>query len=141
MKNTTFVVSVVFAAFVLLASAFAQTGAIRVTVPFDFTVGKQTLAAGEYSVTVIKPGMLQVQRVDGAGTADVLTTYIGGGPSQDRSPRLIFHSYNNHYFLSQIWIADVNPGHELFASASELQYARRGHQSQTTLVAQGQPGK
>ena len=47
MKTTRFMVSATFALFVLLTSAFAQTGAIRVTVPFDFTVGKQTLPAAE----------------------------------------------------------------------------------------------
>jgi hypothetical protein len=41
MKNTRFVVSVAFAAVVLLTSAFAQTGAIRVSVPFDFTLRRE----------------------------------------------------------------------------------------------------
>jgi len=35
----------------------------------------------------------------------------------------------------------VNPGHELFASAAELEYARAGGQGQTILVAKGQAGK
>ena len=141
MKSTKLMVSAVFTLLVLLTPAFAQSAGFRVQVPFEFAVGKQTLAAGEYSVTVMKPGMLQVQRIDGPGTAAAMTTYIGGGPAQDRTPRLIFHNYSDHYFLSQIWIDDVNPGHELFASASELRYAREGHQGQTTLLAKGQTGK
>jgi hypothetical protein len=141
MKNTRLMVSAVFALLVLLTPAFGQSAGFRVQVPFQFAVGNHTLAAGEYRVTVMKPGMLQVQRVDGSGTTAVLTNYIGGGPSQDRSPRLIFHSYGDHHFLSQVWIDDVNVGHELFASASELRYARAGHQGQTTLLAKGQPSK
>jgi hypothetical protein len=141
MKNTRLMVPAVFALLVLLTPAFAQSAGFRVQVPFQFAVGNHTLAAGEYRVTVMKPGMLQVQRVDGSGTAAVLTNYIGGGPSQDRSPRLIFHSYGDHHFLSQVWIDDVNAGHELFASASELRYTRAGHQGQTTLLAKGQPSK
>jgi hypothetical protein len=35
----------------------------------------------------------------------------------------------------------VNPGHELFASAAELEYARAGHQGQTILLAKQQSGK
>jgi hypothetical protein len=141
MKNTKLMVSAVFALFVLLTPAFAQSSGFKVQVPFDFAVGKHTLAAGEYRVSVMKPGMLQLLRLDGPGTAAVITTYVGGGPNQDLSQRLIFHSYGNHYFLSQVWIDDVNVGHELFASAAELEYAREGHQGQTTLVAKGQPSK
>jgi hypothetical protein len=141
MKNTRFMLSTVAAMLFALTPAFAQSAGFKVEVPFQFTVGKANLAAGEYHVTVTKPGMLQIQRVDGPGTASVLTTYVGGGPSQNASPRLIFHNYGDHYFLAQVWIADVNVGHELFATASELEYARAGHQGQTVLLAKQQAGK
>jgi hypothetical protein len=141
MKNPRLMISALFALLVLLTPAFAQSAGFKIQVPFEFAVGKHTLAAGEYQVSVMKPGMLQLQRVDGPGTASFMTIYIGGGPAQDRSPRLIFHNYGDHYFLSEVWIDDVNIGHELFASASELRFAREGHQGQTTLWAKGQPGK
>jgi hypothetical protein len=141
MKSTKMMISAVFALLVVVTPAFAQSAGYKVQVPFEFAVGNHTLAAGEYHVTVMKPGMLQLQRVDGPGTAAVMTTYIGGGPTQDRTPRLIFHNYGDHYFLSQVWIGDVNVGHELFVSASELRFAREGHQGQTTLVAKRLPGK
>jgi len=128
-------VSATFALFVLLTSAFAQTGAIRVTVPFDFTVGRQTLAAGDYRVIINGPAMLQVARIDGPGSASVLTNYTGGGPNQDLTPRLVFHCYGNHHFLSVAWIGEVNQGHELFASSVELEYARTAKQEQTVLLA------
>lgn len=141
MKNTRVLVSAAFALFVLLTPAIAQSSGFSVDVPFEFGVGKQTLAAGQYRVSVVKQGMIQVRRIDGAGTATVITAIAGGGPSQDLRHRLIFHNYSNHYFLSQVWIDDVDPGHELFASAAELEYARAGHQGQTILVAKGQPGR
>jgi hypothetical protein len=141
MKSARLTISAVFALFVLLPPGFAQSAGFRVQVPFEFGLGNHNLAAGEYKVTVMKPGMLQLERLDGRGTAAVMTTYTGGGPNQDLRPRLIFHSYGDHYFLSQVWIDDVNVGHELFASASELRYARDGHQAQTTLLAKGQPSK
>jgi hypothetical protein len=141
MKSARLTISAVLALFVVLTPAFAQSAGFRIQVPFEFAVGNHNLAAGEYKVTVMKPGMLQLERLDGRGTAAVMTTYTGGGPNQDLRPRLIFHSYGNHYFLSQVWIEDVNPGHELFASPAELEYARGGHQQQTTLVARGQSTK
>jgi hypothetical protein len=134
-------ISIAFAAFVLLTSAFAQTGAIRVTVPFDFTVGKQTLAAGDYRVTINGTSLLQVARTDGPGVAIVSTNYTGGGPNRNLSPRLIFHSYWNRHFLAEAWIGEVNMGHELFASSAELEYARTTKQEQTIVLATRMPNR
>ena len=134
MKSSRLMISVVFAAFVLVTSAFAQTGAIRVTVPFDFTVGRQTLAAGDYKVS-ISGSMLQVARIDGPGVAGVLTNYTGGGANQDLTPRLVFHCYGNRHFLSVAWIGEVKQGHELYAPAAELEYARTTKQEQTIVLA------
>ena len=141
MKNTRFAGTAAFALLVMLTPVFGQSAGIRVDVPFKFVVGNTALAAGEYKVTVMKPGMLQLQRTDGRGTASFMTSYTGGGPYQDRRERLVFHTYGDHFFLSQVWIADVNLGHELYVSAAELEYARAGHQTQTVLVAGGQPHK
>ena len=82
MKSSRFMVSVTFALFVLLTSAFAQTGAIRVTVPFDFTVGRQTLAAGEYRVAINGTSLLNVARIDGPGVAIVSTNYTAADPTR-----------------------------------------------------------
>jgi hypothetical protein len=134
MKNARFLVSVVFAAFVLLTSAFAQTGAVRVTIPFDFTVGKQTLAAGDYKVS-ISGSLLQVARIGGPGVSIVSTNLTGGGANENVSPRLVFHCYGNRHFLSVAWIGEINQGHELYAPAAELEYARTAKQEQKTVLA------
>lgn len=134
MKSSRLMTSVAFALFVLLTSAFAQTGAIRVTVPFDFTVGKQTLPAGEYSVTINRQALLKVVRIDGPGFASALTNYTGGGPNQNLTPRLVFNRYGNRNFLAEAWIIG-DTGHELSASAAELEYARTMKQDQTTVLA------
>ena len=141
MKSSRIMISATFAFFVLLTSAFAQTGAIRVTVPFDFTVGRHTLAAGDYRVSINGQTLLQVARADGPGAAIVSTNYTGGSPNQDLSPRLVFHRYGNRYFLSTAWIGEVNMGHELFASSLELEYARTTKQEQTIVLASRGPNK
>ena len=140
MKNTRFMVSATFALFVLLTSAFAQTGAIRVSVPFDFTVGRQTMAAGDYRVA-ISGSLLQVARIDGPGVSTVSTNYTGGGANQDMTPRLVFHCYGNRHFLSVAWIGETNQGHELYASAAELEYARTTKQEQTIVLASRMPNR
>jgi len=134
MKSSRLVMLVVFASFVLLASAVAQTGTIRVHVPFDFIAGTQTLAAGDYKVS-INGSLLQMARIDGSGVAMVSTNLTGGGPNQDMTPRLVFHCYANHCFLSVAWIGEINQGHELYVSSAELEYARTIKQDQKIVAA------
>lgn len=87
MKSSRLTISIVIATFVPLTTAFAQTGAIRVSVPFNFTVGTQTLAAGDYAVSV-SGSLLRLARVDGPGVAIASTNPTGGGPNQNLTPRL-----------------------------------------------------
>ena len=134
MKPSKLMISIAFAVFVLLTSAFAQTGNIRATIPFDFTVAKQTLAAGDYRVTM-NGAVLTLTRMDGPGSAFVPT--YGYGYHKDVTPRLVFHRYGNRAFLSQAWIA--NSGRELFASPMELEYARTTKQAETTVLASRLP--
>jgi hypothetical protein len=134
MKSSKLMIAVAFATFVLLTPAFAQTGAIRATVPFAFTVGKQSLPAGVYQVK-INHDLLEVDRIDGNGTARVITNYSGGGANQDLTPRLVFHCYGSARFLAAAWIGETNQGHELYASSAELEYARTTKQDLKTVLA------
>lgn len=132
MKSSRLMMSVVFALFAPLA--VAQTGTIRVHVPFDFGAGSQTLAAGDYKVS-IDGSLLQMARIDGSGAVTVSTGLTGGGPNQDMTPRLVFHCYGDHCFLSVAWIGEINQGHELYASSAELEYARAVKQDQKIVAA------
>jgi len=134
MKNSKLVVAITFAVFVLLTTAFGQTGAIKVSVPFNFSVGKQSMAAGDYRVTIVSPELLQVARVDGPGVANMTINYTGGDPNQDQTPRLVFHRYGTRLFLSEAWIGEVNMGYA-FDSSAEVEYARSMHQQPTVVMA------
>jgi len=136
MKSSKLMIAIAFAVFTLVASAVAQTGAIRATIPFDFTVGKQTLAAGDYKVAM-NGTELNLTRLDGPGFAFVPS--YGYGHNKDASPRLVFHRYGNRAFLAQAWI--VGTGRELFASPMELEYARTTKQEETTVLASRLPNK
>jgi len=118
----------------MITSASAQTGAIRIAIPFDFTMGKQAMTAGTYKVAV-NGSLLQVARVDGPDSASVMTSLTGGGPGQTLTPRLLFHRYNSQYFLAIAWIGEINQGHELYASAAELELARNTKQEQRVVLA------
>jgi len=130
MKSSKLMISVAATLFVLLASAVAQTGAIHANVPFDFTIAKQTLPAGEYTVSV-QGTVLHVVRLNGTDSAYV--EYNLSAHSKDASPRLVFHRYGNRSFLSQAWITGA--GHELIASPREIEYARTDRQEQVVVLA------
>jgi hypothetical protein len=133
MKSSRLIISILLASFVLFTQALAQTGAARVTVPFKFTVANQTLPAGDYQLAV-NGSVLQVKSINGSGAAHAMRMYTGGGPNQDLTPRLVFHRYGERHFLAEVWIGEVNMGHQLFVSAGELEYARTTKQETETVA-------
>jgi hypothetical protein len=132
MKNSKVTISIVVALFVLLTSAFAQNGTVQATIPFAFTVGKQTLPAGHYWVSINGP-TLRVTRPGGHEYAMMITARIGGGVNDDERSRLVFHRYGDRRFLSQAWID--GGGHELFTSAAEVEYARSTKPEEAIILA------
>ena len=68
---------------VLLAagSLHAQTGEVKATIPFDFTAGNMSLAAGEYSITSMSDAG-RILSVAGASSKGLLSDLGGGQQSR-----------------------------------------------------------
>ena len=130
MKRSHLMIAVAFAVSILMASAVAQTGTIKANIPFDFTIAKQTLQAGEYKV-VEQDRVLFLTRLDGPGSV-LIPTYIAAYKN-NATPKLVFHRYGKRSFLSQAWIGNV--GHELIASPREIEYARTDKQEEVVVLA------
>jgi hypothetical protein len=126
--------AIAFAISILTISALAQnvapTVAIKANIPFDFTIAKQTLPAGEYTIRS-QGTMLQLVRVDGPGSV-LMPKYIAAHKN-NVTPRLLFHRYGTRSFLSQVWTSDTV--HELLASPREIEYARTDKQEQVVVLA------
>lgn len=83
-------------------AAHAQSSSFRVTVPFDFIVGKQTLPAGHYTIGVqVTNRIVSINCLDHAGNAGVVGQAIS--VPGDNTVRLVFHRYASTYFLAQAW--------------------------------------
>jgi hypothetical protein len=83
-------------------SLLAQAGGpIPVTVPFDFTIGSKSLAAGEYRVREQPQHVLAIHSVKGNAAMMVMTHAAdpNAGPGQ---VQLTFNQYGDRYFLSQV---------------------------------------
>ena len=96
---------IVFAS-VLAINAHAQTK-MTATVPFAFDVGKTTLPAGRYTITVLNPSSdrkaLQIRSMNGRSSAVVLTTGIIRHASDNA--KLVFEHYGDRYVFAQAQLA------------------------------------
>jgi hypothetical protein len=104
-----------------VATANGQSGNILVAqVPFEFVVGDKALASGEYKLsTVTSAGdALLIKNADAGAAAIRFTSPIGHEDTRTYA-RLVFHRYDNRYFLSQVWMSGESVGRQLRKSAQE----------------------
>jgi hypothetical protein len=114
---------------VALSSLLNVTGAAaqavaKCDVPFAFTVAKQQMPAGSYSIVTNNEATMQIQNNDTGAT--VLSLVRSELPS-DRAPRLVFHYVGNQYFLSQVWGREGSAGMTIPASSLEKELRIAGN--------------
>src|SRR5262249_24345036 len=110
------------ATFSVVMSASAQSfNVIRVSIPFDFTLGEKNFPAGKYIVQQLFQNTtngIMIRSEDGKATVMRLTSSVqSSAPKNDAE--LIFHRYGNQYFLSEVWAAGENTGFQLPESRGE----------------------
>jgi hypothetical protein len=131
--------SVITSALLALAGSLclqSQSPAVHATVPFDFTIGKATLPAGDYTIDKIHPSVLRIRnesdRHQNAMTI-VNTTYR---PAEKSGPGLlVFNKMGGTYILNQVWIPGNSTGSDVAAKSAEKELARRGATSETITLA------
>ena len=84
---------------------------VKAQVPFDFIVGAKQLPAGEY---VVRPSSDEGSAliVQNAATKDAgirLSNSIQTSSINDHA-RLVFHRYENNYFLVEVWRGGMSTG-------------------------------
>lgn len=100
------------------AGLLAQ-GPMQFKVPFDFTVGKKSFAAGVYTVrTAVAPSAVAISSADGRASLITLTNGV-----QSRKPagqgKLVFNRYGERYFLAQVWTPGGDTGRQFHQSSEE----------------------
>jgi hypothetical protein len=98
-------------------SASAQTSIAKVTIPFDFQTGKQTLPAGTYRVERESSNLILLQ---GPGKSSGFV--IMSAASRTKAPDhgiLSFDHAAGKYYLRQIWTAGNSTGLECPKSHAE----------------------
>ena len=119
-------------------SALAQTVHVRLTVPFDFTVGNKILPAGDYELRSAgqpdNPGMLLICRMGGPVEMYVHASDLQSSSSANET-KLVFRHYGNIYFLSQLWTAGTRTGLEFPKTQAEISEAKNDSGRNVTLTA------
>jgi hypothetical protein len=110
----------------ILAAANAQAQSANreqtANIPFSFTVGDKTFAAGSYTVELVNPrtdpSPLVIKSETGRSKKVVLTNPVRTAKAQ-ASARLVFNRYGDQYFLAQVWTHGDISGLEIPMSRSE----------------------
>ena len=118
------ILTAMFAATAISTRAQSSTG-VRADVPFDFIVGEKTIRAGRitaYGVSSAVQGPLSITNM-AQGELALRNGRRMLGAEKTKECKLVFHKYDNRYFLAQIWI----PGYEawqVFKSKGEQSLER-----------------
>jgi hypothetical protein len=102
MKKISAIALFVVATFIAAGPAIAQDHQVKATVPFNFTVGDQTVPSGNYSIRseMNSPTLIAIRNWDKKVAILSLARPNQSGQGHDNT--LVFHKYGNQYFLSDI---------------------------------------
>jgi hypothetical protein len=134
MKRTR-MIAIVLGTFVLLASP--AKAEVRITIPFDFSVGKVSLPSGTYSVarTGGASSLLELRNKQGKGNAvAAINSVQSSREAVSDKDKLVFHRYGSRYFLAQFWIQGSSVGFELPKSKAERQISKRLPEPKTEIL-------
>jgi hypothetical protein len=112
---------------------------LRATVPFDFTVGSKSFAAGEYSLRQVAHMVLQIQSADGGRANVMIATLPGESTKVPGSAKLVFNRYGDRYFLSEV-SADSG-GWQVPKSVDEKELIAKGLGPKPPVVVASGPKK
>jgi hypothetical protein len=102
---------------------YAFTVKIRAEIPFDFMVGSKRLPKGEYVIeSVNESGALTIRNAK-KGKAVTFMTVRGKMMDKPKS-RLVFHRYNDQYFLARVWDGSSDTILKLDKSSAEKKAAK-----------------
>ena len=109
-------------------SAAAESNALEVNVPFNFTVNNTYLPAGSYTIGLDSkfPGMLVIR--DRKRSVKVKDFGLRGTTGPGKPDTLIFHRYGGQYFLSEVHFESASNGILLPTTKSEHQARKIGRE-------------
>lgn len=93
-----------------------------VNIPFDFIVGDKSMSAGQYILRRNKrdnDSVWTITSKDTGRSRKVFLTIPSHAIDPQEDTKLVFHRYNNYYFLQSFSLAGSNTGREMPMSDRE----------------------
>lgn len=89
-------------------------------IPFNFTVCREELPAGKYTVfRASSAGSVLAIRSEDGRSMDLACTQDVKSPEVVTEGKLVFNRYDDQYFLSEVWWPGVITGYELVKTDKE----------------------
>lgn len=110
---------------------------LKADIPFDFTVGKETLTAGEYTLVsgiAGGPATILLRGNANRSGAFLLTNVDRWGEPEEPQAQLVFHRYGDRYFLAELWTAD-GEGRRVLMSKEERELAQEPSPMQVASIS------
>lgn len=114
-------------------SAQAQSGRVKVNVPFPFMVADRVLPAGEYVLSNSDHKVMIGEAHK--SIAMLLTNYVRGRKAPETG-QVVFQCYGRQCFLSEIWAPGQEVGGQVVRSHMEIGVAK--HQAPTYFALLGE---
>ena len=137
MKRILSVTAATLAICLIATAAYAQSSNLRLRfhVPFAFSAKNQTFPAGEYEITQPAHFILRVRNLGNQTSA-----FEHVMPAQSRKEgngrvRLVFHRYDNQYFLAFVSDGSWESTYHFQTSKEETQLANASPRKPVTIVS------
>jgi hypothetical protein len=123
MKRQALTLITVLSLLLAAGSAYAQTIRVKADIPFKFSVNKETMPAGEYTIqSVSTDRVLLIRNSDDKPMTMLIANSVQSLRPSEHS-KLVFQRYGDDYFLSQVWVAGNTLGHQVPKSGRERELA------------------
>jgi hypothetical protein len=121
----------------IVTAAYAQSSNLRLRfhVPFAFSAKNKTFPAGDYEVT--QPGH-SVLNLCNLGNQTAVFETVTPAQSQkegDRRARVVFHRYDNEFFLAFVSDGSWESAYDFQMSKEEMQLANANPRKPATIVS------
>jgi hypothetical protein len=134
MKHSRYFLAALAMAVCLMSGISAAQMKLIADIPFDFTVGKNSLPAGQYTVTAVGPQVVLLRSWGERSNAMAICSPTRSSQYPAAS-KLEFHHVGERYFLSKVLPAGTGAGYHVPTSKEEDRLIRLSGQSPMRILA------
>ena len=129
MNNKTYrIVAILGLLLTFAVAGYAQAPSkVEVNIPFEFSAGKTTLPAGQYSIKRLSGNNVTLRSADGKQSVILNAPVTQNSSDPNAVERLVFERYGDQFALSQIWLT-ADTGREVWTD-------KKGSKSERIAIA------